>query len=383
MLYQEGGTSRGLNLYLDSGLLYVGGWNNGERGWNQTYLAVADQRFRALGTTWPSPSMPPAPRPSFRMPSSAIFDGNEFARGSASQINAHAGNISIGAKRDATRYHDGNSGGAGDFFAGYIDEFHLFNNRTLNIDEIGQLYAYGNIGPSVDADVNPPLISGLVATLDATRADDGNGGGPLTTQWIVPSAPAGGSLVFSNPDANGIESTATGNIVGDYTLQLQADDGAVTTFDEIMITLATDPAGEYANWMSGYPSIPPADQGYTHQPFGTGMTNLELYALGGDPTSPASAAAVAPVSSVVEDGGSDYFELQYRRRIDYVARGLTYTPEFSPDLEAGNWDDTNWTEQGIPVAIDAEFELVTVRYDTALGPSHPACYGRVEIMIAD
>ena len=40
VLYEEGGGSRGLNIYLDSGQLYVGGWNIPESSWSGTYLAT-------------------------------------------------------------------------------------------------------------------------------------------------------------------------------------------------------------------------------------------------------------------------------------------------------------------------------------------------------
>ena len=40
IIYQEGGTGRGLNIYLDQGQLYVGGWNRPESKWSGTFLAT-------------------------------------------------------------------------------------------------------------------------------------------------------------------------------------------------------------------------------------------------------------------------------------------------------------------------------------------------------
>ncbi len=38
VLFEEGGTTRGLNVYLSGGSLYVGGWNISESGWTGTFL---------------------------------------------------------------------------------------------------------------------------------------------------------------------------------------------------------------------------------------------------------------------------------------------------------------------------------------------------------
>jgi len=44
VLYEEGGATRGLNIYLEVetavSRLYFGGWNNNENGWNETYLST-------------------------------------------------------------------------------------------------------------------------------------------------------------------------------------------------------------------------------------------------------------------------------------------------------------------------------------------------------
>ena len=52
VLYEEGGTTRGLNIYLKNGSLYVGGWNSSESGWSGTFLS-SDQIVTRSGTTSP------------------------------------------------------------------------------------------------------------------------------------------------------------------------------------------------------------------------------------------------------------------------------------------------------------------------------------------
>ncbi len=44
MIYEQGGTTRGLNIYLEGNTLYAGGWNtsNNQSGWDGNWVAVAD-----------------------------------------------------------------------------------------------------------------------------------------------------------------------------------------------------------------------------------------------------------------------------------------------------------------------------------------------------
>ncbi len=373
VLYEEGGATRGLNLYLHSGALYVGGWSNGTNGWVSTFLSITinDTNWHHVVLVLDAPGTTTLTADAF----CGYLDGVEFARGSAAAITSHTGDIAIGAMRDATKFHDGNSSGSGNFFAGYIDEFHLFNNRALSIDEIGLLYSFNNIGPAVDAGPDQPSIAGLATTLAGSRSDDGKGTAPLTQSWSVEVVPAGGSLLLSNPDGQGIETEALAATSGTHRLRLRASDGVITTFDDVNLTFSVLAA--YDLWIATFSTVPAGERDYLSTPSGTGYTNLELYAFGGDPTSITSLADAVPAAAVIGDGGSNYLELTYRRRIDAATRGLSYTPVFSTDLAV--WSSTGATEVSV-TPIDADFESVTIRFDTPISAdSRRFCSVRIDI----
>ena len=125
VLYEEGGAGKGLNIYLHDNTLYVGGWNDGSNGWNTTFLSTPFS-----STDWHHVTLVMAGGDNNNLQIDTFFgylDGIEFARGDCSKLGSHTGNIAIGAKRNATEFHDGDSSGTGDRFEGAIDEFHLWN----------------------------------------------------------------------------------------------------------------------------------------------------------------------------------------------------------------------------------------------------------------
>ncbi len=97
---------------------------------------------------------------------------------------------------------------------------------------------------------------------------------------------------------------------------------------------------------------------FSADPDGDSMNNLMEYALGGDPLLD-DAADVLPKYGVNPDGNDQYFDYIYRRRIDYAARGLTYTVGSTWSLEFEQL--TNATVEVGSGIIDAEFEEVTNR----------------------
>ena len=101
---------------------------------------------------------------------------------------------------------------------------------------------------------------------------------------------------------------------------------------------------------------------------GDGLTNLEKYAFGLDPKQPTPGGLVVsgnlitsrgkPVFSVVTTPTSVGMKARFVRRKSYLADGLKFTVQFSPDL--ASWQ----TSTAIPtvVASDADFEVVEVPY---------------------
>ncbi|MEO0513828.1 MAG: kelch repeat-containing protein [Planctomycetota bacterium] len=92
-----------------------------------------------------------------------------------------------------------------------------------------------NQAPTVDAGINDAAIIGVTYALDATVTDDGQPTGSVTTLWTVVASPASSVVTFG--DETAVDTIATFDTAGVYTLRLTADDGEFTPFDEVMITV--------------------------------------------------------------------------------------------------------------------------------------------------
>lgn len=129
VIFEEGGGSRGFNIYIESGTLYVGGWNVNETGWQGTWLTTSS----ISSYIWHHVTL--------RLENGndnveadklkGYLDGIEFGSGDASQVYAHGGDIVIG-RNGGTKFHDGNDNSDGEYFLGKIDEVRIWNEaRTL------------------------------------------------------------------------------------------------------------------------------------------------------------------------------------------------------------------------------------------------------------
>lgn len=130
VIYEQGGGTRGLNIYIESGLVRMGIWNlaNDDGGattpWgyneitspigaNETHYAILE--YDAVSSSV-----------------SGVVDGSQVGSFSgAGYLFAHSGNIGLGGMNNGSYYHDGSAGGNGDYFGGKIIEFLSFN-KTLN-----------------------------------------------------------------------------------------------------------------------------------------------------------------------------------------------------------------------------------------------------------
>ena len=378
VIYEEGGSTRGMNLYLDGGRLYFGGWNGNVNGWDQTYLSapvMAGQWHHAV-LCFDVPSDGTLVQNGLK----AYLDGVFIGSGEGAEMTSHTGAIGLGGMRSDSKHHDGNQSGDGNYFSGLIDEFHLWTGRSLSVDEIGALYAFGNIGPLVNAGVDAVDVPGFPdIALSGSSSDDGRWTGVLTHTWSVVSSPT--AVAFSNPDGNGSETVANVTSPGLHVLRLAASDGDVATFSDVSLSVAS--IATYDNWSSAYPELSEPELAFDADPDQDGVTNLEEYAFGGDPTAAEPQSSVmSPAARVEEDAGNHYLEFQFRRRRDYADRGLTYAPRFSPDLSPGSWSAAGITEVGTLV-IDADFEMVTVRVDESISPTNSNGFLQMRLTLSE
>jgi hypothetical protein len=100
--------------------------------------------------------------------------------------------------------------------------------------------ASSNQAPAVSAGPDQTVTLPSSATLDGTVTDDGrpNPPGAVTTTWSEVSGP--GTVTFGN--ASAVDTTASFSAAGTYVLRLAANDGQLTSSDDVTITVQSAPS---------------------------------------------------------------------------------------------------------------------------------------------
>ncbi|MEM8831294.1 MAG: DUF4347 domain-containing protein [Cyanobacteria bacterium P01_G01_bin.19] len=136
VIYQEGGGSRGLNIYLDSGQIYVGGWNQPITQWSGTFLAsdnISSDNWHHVALVLDAQTEHSAVQPEVLF---AYLDGVEIGRGAGSQVLGSKGKATFGGLDGSTRLHTGNTSETNALgLIGAIDEARIYN-QALSATEI-------------------------------------------------------------------------------------------------------------------------------------------------------------------------------------------------------------------------------------------------------
>jgi hypothetical protein len=120
----------------------------------------------------------------------------------------------------------------------YIASRNVDNNSNPNEND-GQIWEIdispSNAAPVVSAGLDQTITLPASASLDGTVSDDGlpNPPGAVTSTWSKVSGP--GTVTFGN--ANAVDTTASFSVDGVYTLRLTANDGALSSSDDVVITV--------------------------------------------------------------------------------------------------------------------------------------------------
>lgn len=129
MLYEEGGTVNGLNIYLDGSTLYGTAWTS---TWSNPLVVsttvAAGTRYH-VGLTLDAVG---------NRELELFLDGASIGTSTktdSNQWNAHSDDGAIGGLNGGTKFHDGNASGGGYNFDGAIDEVALYNS-VLPADRI-------------------------------------------------------------------------------------------------------------------------------------------------------------------------------------------------------------------------------------------------------
>jgi hypothetical protein len=109
----------------------------------------------------------------------------------------------------------------------------------LSAPDLGPVGQPTNTAPVVSAGADQTVTLPASASLDGTVTDDGrpNPPGAVTTTWTRVSGP--GTVTFGN--ASAVDTTASFSAAGTYVLRLTASDGALTSADDVTVTVL--PAG--------------------------------------------------------------------------------------------------------------------------------------------
>ena len=151
-----------------------------------------------------------------------------------------------------------------------------------------------NTAPVVNAGADQTVTLPATASLSGTATDDGlpYPPGTLTTTWSAVSGP--GTVTFANPAA--AATTATFSVAGTYTLRLTASDSALSSSDDIVITVNPAPPTH-------------ALSGHVRDDQGAGLANVKVTIVG----SPLAPATTGP------DGSYSFaavYEGEYDVRVD-------------------------------------------------------------------
>ena len=129
VVYEEGGGVRGLNIYIDNGLLYFGGYNIPETGYMPTFVSVPITAGVPISATITLNGGPVVTANAF----SAYLNGSLVGQTPGSQLFSHGGGIGVGGANGGTVFHDGP--GSGGTLNGTIDSVSIYN-RTLSEEEV-------------------------------------------------------------------------------------------------------------------------------------------------------------------------------------------------------------------------------------------------------
>jgi hypothetical protein len=134
-VFEEGGRTRGLTIYVHDGEVYVGGWNRAEYNWDGAWLSapINSNEWHAVALV-------------IRDGDEAVednkfemwMDGNLIGRDSAGQIYNHSNDNAIGYTKENNVFHDDDGSGDGWFFEGVVDELWILND-ALTTTEMGAM----------------------------------------------------------------------------------------------------------------------------------------------------------------------------------------------------------------------------------------------------
>ena len=138
-IYEEGGKTRGLVIYVYDGAAYVGGWNRAEYGWPGAWpsVKIKAKKWYHIGLVIRD-AKAKVEKDKFEM----WINGSLVVQEKGGQLFAHSDDIGIGYVNQNAVFHDekGGDGANVDHFAGMIDEVGVYG-KALDAAEFQGLTA--------------------------------------------------------------------------------------------------------------------------------------------------------------------------------------------------------------------------------------------------
>jgi hypothetical protein len=231
VIYEEGGSGRGFNIYVYNGRLYVGAWNNptSQSNWQGTYLSTS----AISSNQWHHVILVLDAQPGVKTLQSGVLraylDGVKFGTGKGSQVWSHGDDIGIGGINQNTQFHDGDKQGtATHTLAGSVDEVRVYN-RALTDAEIAALATQAS-GTTNTTNTVPVALSDTATTNEDTPitilasnllANDTDANGDLLKIIGVSNATNGTAVLNSNGN---VTFNPTANFSGNASFQYTIND---------------------------------------------------------------------------------------------------------------------------------------------------------------
>ena len=198
MLYEEGGTLRGVNLYIRDGELFLGAWNNAtDDGVTAPWISGEDDPpggnlFLSTpiesGVTYHTALVMDGDEDGKEGVLTGYLNGAVFEEKSGvGRLFNHGANVGIGRKNNDTYYDTGSASGDGDYFAGRVDEVALFHTalthgeivKHIGIDSIIGDFNRDGVIDTADFDILAANFNSRVAFPESLEKGDTNFDGKI------------------------------------------------------------------------------------------------------------------------------------------------------------------------------------------------------------
>ncbi|NKQ41049.1 MAG: DUF11 domain-containing protein, partial [Sulfurovum sp.] len=179
VIYEEGGGTNGLAIYVRNDNLYIGGWNESTNWDSATYLSTAitpNQWHHVVLTLDTEKDNPNIQSNAFK----GYLDGLEFASGDGSQLSSHSDNIAIGSVRGATNLDSGTN----EDYQGFIDEVKIFN-IALDDRAVSDIYTFEWDGKNYDGTTRNPVHCGVDLEVIKTASPSGDVGAESNITYTI------------------------------------------------------------------------------------------------------------------------------------------------------------------------------------------------------